>query len=742
MVLTSSWSQRVIAWLVWVVAVGTIISSEALVTDLMLVSALSIITIAAAEDDSSLHSILDLPILFDNGSKENAYNQHDDLRVASHHRMLQETDQPCTICADISNLRNDIVPSINSAYDIISFRGDNNDTVDRTCEEWESYLTTEGNEVTADYCLELRDWLIQQCCAGLPPLYECETFVEELLLDSEAPSYHKYRVPVAHGNVLNVSVNLQVTHYEILDHGWNGGSLGVSGALSLHWTDERLKWNNTLLALNNNCATTSVRLFADDVFTPSLQVRTKVRDLSSTVTVLSDGRVFWSQRIHDKAECITTVKGAGKRCSIALVDKDNGDRIKYNTLMNNGDESTGMVIHQSLHLPEYKFNKKNSIVLIRSGTFEDDGDNDEGEYVFSGMIVHEVKFQLDFGPLKKECNICGYGEGVLVPKATIHSYPISWLEEFPNTKGWSCSKIDNLLLQNVSTSEVFCLKGRASFEEACCDDTASSFECESQIHSSLLENNIGDNTITPPDPSQLENDPGFSSEDAVDVKLNVAIQHIIGIDVNTNSLQLQLSLELEWYDPRLSWEPFVGGCHRASFRASTDRELTDIWVPKIELIHMLQGVQDLPEGDASVQYDGRVKWRRTGILITSCDLAGIENFPFDTTGCYMDFAETRDPLSHRVNFVSGTVEFSDRMTDNNWNYQEYKFRIDEFEEMGVYTENMSGFQNTVLRVQLYFDRADNYYVHMFLLLYILFTYLSFGMFFIDYGLGERLGYGT
>jgi hypothetical protein len=332
---------------------------------------------------------------------------------------------------------------------------------------------------------------------------------------------------------------------------------------------------------------------------------------------------------------------------------------------------------------------------------------------------------------------------VLVPNATIYDYPTPWLKAFPNTKGWSCSEIDNLLLQNVSTSEGACLQGQASFEEACCDDTSSSFECESQIHNSLLENNIGDNTITPPDPSQLENDPSFSSEDAVDVQLNVDIQHIIGIDVKTNSLQIQLSLELEWFDPRLSWEPFVGGCHRASFRASVWRELTEIWVPKIKLINMLQGVQDLPEADASVQYNGRVKWRRTGILIASCDLTGIENFPFDTTGCYMDFGATRDPLSHRVNFVKGTVEFSERIRDKTWNFQEYKTRIDKFEEMGVvYTENMSGFQNTVLRIQLYFDRAKNYYVHMFLLLYIVFTYLSFGMFFIDYGLGERLGYGT
>ena len=66
----------------------------------------------------------------------------------------------------------------------------------------------------------------------------------------------------------------------------------------------------------------------------------------------------------------------------------------------------------------------------------------------------------------------------------------------------------------------------------------------------------------PPDLSSLEHDEVFSSEDAVDVQLNVDLQQIMGItNIKVNSIQIQLSLEFEWYNLRLSWQPFVGGCH-------------------------------------------------------------------------------------------------------------------------------------------------------------------------------------
>jgi Neurotransmitter-gated ion-channel ligand binding domain len=101
-------------------------------------------------------------------------------------------------------------------------------------------------------------------------------------------------------------------------------------------------------------------------------------------------------------------------------------------------------------------------------------------------------------------------------------------------------------------------------------------------------------------------------------------------------MELLISLELEWYDDRLSWEPFLGGCQRASFRASLDSEQTEIWVPHLELVNMAEtGSNTLPEASASVMYDGRVLWRRTGVLSVTCQLTGVENFPFDSAG-YVD----------------------------------------------------------------------------------------------------------
>jgi hypothetical protein len=59
----------------------------------------------------------------------------------------------------------------------------------------------------------------------------------------------------------------------------------------------------------------------------------------------------------------------------------------------------------------------------------------------------------------------------------------------------------------------------------------------------------------------------------------------------------------------------------------------------------------------------------------------------------------------------------------------------------IHKEELSGFTNEIIRYQFYFDRAVGFYVNIFILLYILFTLMSFGTFFIDYRIGERLGYG-
>ena len=82
-----------------------------------------------------------------------------------------------------------------------------------------------------------------------------------------------------------------------------------------------------------------------------------------------------------------------------------------------------------------------------------------------------------------------------------------------------------------------------------------------------------------------------SQEDFVDVYVNIDISHVMGVAVQSNTMEMLVSLELEWYDDRLHWEPFLGACQRASFRAALDPEVTEIWVPKY-VCHLLSSCCD------------------------------------------------------------------------------------------------------------------------------------------------------
>jgi hypothetical protein len=237
-----------------------------------------------------------------------------------------------------------------------------------------------------------------------------------------------------------------------------------------------------------------------------------------------------------------------------------------------------------------------------------------------------------------------------------------------------------------------------------------------------------------------EHDVSFLTEDKVDVTISLDVVQFIDIDVKQNTFSLLMSLELFWFDQRLAWEPFIGGCHRVTYRASIDAELTEIWVPNFNLQNKLEGFQMLPEAHASVYYDGSVRWRKTGILTGTCELTGVTSFPFDTTSCYFDFGDDRDPLFHRINYNYVAPQFFSSLQDNKWNFQEYRMLTSRtfVEEV---TESLSGFENRFIRYRFYFDRAEKFYVHMFVIVYMLFSYLSFGTFWIDAESGDRLGFG-
>jgi len=332
----------------------------------------------------------------------------------------------------------------------------------------------------------------------------------------------------------------------------------------------------------------------------------------------------------------------------------------------------------------------------------------------------------------------------MINDGKIYEYPEEWLKLHPNTNLFSCRDLDSYLI-NFSAADDSCYIGRATFEEPCCNDYTSDHDCERQMHDVLIERI---NTVTLPDPSKQESDFGIrlkdGMDDKVDVKVSLDVSHLLAVDVKINSMTLSVSLELIWYDIGLAFEPFIGGCHHISFRASLDAELTEIWVPQIELLNLIDGVNTLPDAFASVRYDGRVTWRRTGILQSTCELNGIRDFPYDQTSCYLEIGGTRDPIVDRVNYFfdgEDSIGYSESVADNKFDFQEYRLKPD-LTDVFYSSNSMSGYTRKVIIYEFFFDRAKTYYIILFIIPYILFAYLAMGVYFVDYSLGERLGYGS
>lgn len=618
----------------------------------------------------------------------------------------------CHICAvSGSKLYSNVLPAWTEAA--LHVTDGTISKINMTCEEWESFAATKNETPSSSRCLELRDWLQWQCCDGLPPLYKCETAVEKMVLSDKGDHYMKSRVPVTSGASLDVGVRLEISDLSISNHGVNGGSIEAVVGIQLSWIDKRLKWNSSAAG----CV--SMEIGFDKVWVPELVVASDADEKEAAVLsepdvkVLADGRVFWSWYGSIWFACTSSFKHFDKRCLIDFLGGNQGGRVRY--------ISHGVAIEDDVSLPEYRLEKDQ----IAAKNVDQ-------------AAMHGLQVQLDLLPARENCSICDIS--ATLQNGEIHIYPTSWLEVYPDTSGWSCRQLESLL-SSIDYLDEKCLMGRAYYEEACCDDARSSYNCETDVHDRTVERH---NTITPPDPSSQEDDPHFASVDEVDVHIFLDVSHLIELSVKSNSMTMLVSLSLVWYDQRLAWQPFIGGCHRVSYRASHDAEQTEIWVPHIELVNMgIDGTMSLPDAEASVRYDGLVKWRRTGVLMATCDLHGIDTFPFDETGCYLEFGGTRDPLYHRVNYVSSLeyVEYGKRVSDDSWNYQEYKIDTDKT-EVTARTEKLSGFENKLIRFYFYISRARNYYIYMFVLLYIIFTLLSFGMFLVDYQLGERLGYGS
>jgi len=548
-----------------------------------------------------------------------------------------------------------------------------------------------------------------------------------------------------------VNIVAELFGVEISDYGVDGGKIKVETSVTAYWFDNRLSWNSTAHALP------SITLDWEGVWVPPFQLETALDVSRGKVKVFANGMASWRISAQLFLQC-DEKQVFSKNCTTALSEIRTDSRVNFSvgremeilnevlqtTSVEIVPSSVGMTngIVQSPNIQvteEYKLNTNSSRITDAPHEYD--------------AYKHIVSLTIALDPLGSDCNICGDGRSNnLIEDGHIYEYPEEWLQRQPETKSFTCRQLDNLM-KTFRAADVNCYIGRTAFEEPCCDDITSDHDCEKQIHDAIIADERGRvNTVTLPDPSNQQNDfgtgnrPRYNTNDTLDVKVSLDVAHLIDVDVTINSMTMEVSLELTWFDQDLSFEPFIGGCSHVTFRASLDSELTEIWVPQIELINLIDGPNDLPDAFASVRYDGKVTWRRTGILTGTCELNGIQDFPFDTSSCMLALGGTRDPTVDRVRYffsedISQSVQYSERIADNNFDFQEYRLRPN-LTEVSYRNNSMSGFTREVIVYKFFFDRASDYYVVLFALPYILFAYLAIGVFFVDYSLGERLGYGS
>lgn len=259
----------------------------------------------------------------------------------------------------------------------------------------------------------------------------------------------------------------------------------------------------------------------------------------------------------------------------------------------------------------------------------------------------------------------------------------------------------------------------------------------------------------------IQVDPASAWGSPVDVYFDWQIFKITDLSIESATISLASWLNLYWYDARLAWDSAsYPGVETLNFYSSTDRELTEIWVPDVTILNQDSGgLEQWGEKAAVVDPDGVVFWRRQGTLNLLCTYKGLAAFPFDKLECDAIFGTWSRSLDLlRVNLLDTSAfgipdpdglpgiafGFADSAEASNQfsSYQEYTFKPTATKlEVGNYTY-IDGQQYQSITYTLFFNRATAFYITKAVIPNIFLTYLSIAALLLDPRAGERLGFSA
>jgi hypothetical protein len=252
------------------------------------------------------------------------------------------------------------------------------------------------------------------------------------------------------------------------------------------------------------------------------------------------------------------------------------------------------------------------------------------------------------------------------------------------------------------------------------------------------------------------------TEAGANVYICVRFFKVESVRVAEGRMRLAAWLRLEWVDPRLSWSPHdYGNVTKLVMAAAADNDQENglIWVPDIRSVNLHEPLSSSFENSAAIVHaDERVIWQRIGMLDVLCRFSGLQSFPFDSLKCPVEFtswahANYGHSMIHvklkyltleYVNTLVPSDPAKGNLTDDPCYIYSPQFQpssqatYEEFHMRGI---ACSDDKTPVITYVVTVERARNYYVLFVLVPAMLFSYLSFAVFFVSFQIGERLGYG-
>lgn len=166
--------------------------------------------------------------------------------------------------------------------------------------------------------------------------------------------------------------------------------------------------------------------------------------------------------------------------------------------------------------------------------------------------------------------------------------------------------------------------------------------------------------------------------DNVKVNFTLNINSLESFDQIGEKIKFNMEMTYEWYDEYLNWDKDKYNIDFLNLGSEP------IWKPDLELYNsaLYPELWSL-EGSTKVYYNGKVSWVLPILYSFSCPLQ-LNDFPFDTQDCQMDFGSwkmSKEFLDIRIqsgNNISELVKY-DNFEHNEWSIKKVKFETMDME---------------------------------------------------------------